>query len=129
MPSRVARAIKALLGPRLPLPVGAHVCIVCRRDCVNPVAWDEVGEDRWRVAMRCGACGHEHERELSQTDAGHLLNALERGYGAIEAAATRLHQELMTEWVETFAAALHRDLIDAGDFRTAYSVKPRSNVS
>jgi|KBSMisStaDraftv2_1062788.scaffolds.fasta_scaffold1973906_2 hypothetical protein len=95
MPSRVARAIKALLGPRLPLPVGAH----------------------------------EHERELSQTDAGHLLNALERGYGAIEAAATRLHQELMTEWVETFAAALHRDLIDAGDFRTAYSVKPRSNVS
>jgi hypothetical protein len=82
-----------------------------------------------RPHLRGGVVAQQPFRELSQTDAGHLLNALERGYGAIEAAATRLHQELMTEWVETFAAALHRDLIDAGDFRTAYSVKPRSNVS
>lgn len=119
MPARVTRAFKALLGPREPLATDVHVCVVCRGDCVNPVAWDEAGEDRWRVVLRCGACGNEDTRELSHDDAAGLLNALDRGYDAIQTAAERLERELLADWVETFSAALQRDLIDAGDFRTA----------
>jgi hypothetical protein len=128
MPGRLARAFKALLGPGRPVLGDAHVCVVCRGDCVNPVAWDEAGEDRWRVTLRCGACGHEHIRELSQDEAGRLMNALDRGYIEIETAAERLERELMTEWVETFAAALQRDLIDAGDFASAGPANPRSTL-
>jgi hypothetical protein len=117
MPDRLARALRSLLGPRQPLPCDIHVCVVCHRDCVNPVSWDEAGEDRWRVLLRCGSCGHEHMRVLSHDDAAHLLTALDRGYIEIETAAERLERELMTDWVETFAAALGRDLIDADDFR------------
>ena len=121
MPARLARAFRNLLGPRLPVPGDLHVCVLCRGDCVNPTAWDEVGEDRWRVVLRCGACGHEHRRELSHGDAAGLLNALDRGYVSIEAAADRLERELMAAWAETFTAALSRDLIDAGDFRAVNS--------
>jgi hypothetical protein len=33
---------------------GINVCVVCRGDCVDPISWDEAGEDRWRVLLRCG---------------------------------------------------------------------------
>ena len=124
MPGRLARALKTLLGPRLPVPSDVHVCVVCRSDCVNPVAWDEAGTDRWRVVLRCGACGNEHTRELSYDEASRLVNALDRGYIEIETAAERLERELMQDWVKTFTAALERDLIDAGDFGT----NPRSTL-
>ncbi len=54
-------------------------------------------------------------------DAARLLNALDRGYRSIEAAADRLERELTAAWAETFTAALWRDLIDAGDFRPVNS--------
>jgi hypothetical protein len=128
MPGRLARALTALLGPRQPLPGAVHVCAVCHRDCVNPVAWDVAGEERWRVVLRCGACGHEHTRELSDDDAVRLLTALDRGYFEIETAVHRLEREQMADWVETFIAALRRDLIDAGDFRAAGPANPRSSL-
>jgi hypothetical protein len=112
------------MGPRLPLVSDVHVCVICRGDCVNPVAWDEAGPDRWRVLLRCGACGHEHTRELSYDEASRLVNELDRGYIEIETAAEQLERELMEDWVKTFTAALRRDLIDAGDFAT----KPRSTL-
>jgi hypothetical protein len=126
MPARLARAFRNLLGPRQPVAGDVHVCVVCRGDCVNPVAWDEAGDDRWWVVLRCGACGQEHARGLSHDDAARLLNALDRGYLAIATAADRLERELMEIWAETFTAALRRDLIDAGDFRAAGPVNPRS---
>ena len=121
MPARLARALRTLLGPRLPLAGDVHICSACLGDCVNPVAWDEAGEQRWLVTLRCGGCGHEHVRALSHDDAARLLNALDRGYLAIETAADHLGRELMAAWVDTFTAALRRDLIDAYDFRPANS--------
>jgi hypothetical protein len=124
MQGRLARAFRSLLGPRQPLPCDIHVCAVCRNDCVNPVSWDEAGEDRWRVVLRCGSCGHQHTRVLAQDEATRLLTALDRGYVEIETAAERLERELMEDWVETFCGALQRDLIDAGDF----GINPRSTL-
>jgi hypothetical protein len=116
MPARLARAFKTLLGPRLPLVGAVHVCAACGGGYVNPVAWDEAGDERWLVALRCGACAYEHTRELSLDEAQELLTALDRGFSEIEAAADRLERELMAGWVETFATALRRGLFDAGDF-------------
>jgi hypothetical protein len=116
MPGRVTRALKNLLGPRLPLPSDIHVCACCARDFVNPVSWDAAGDERWVVALRCGGCGHERTREISRTEARRLDGSLDRGYDAIARAADRLERELMAAWVESFAGALERDLIDVADF-------------
>jgi hypothetical protein len=90
------RALRWLLGPKL--PVGAlHVCRLCGGDFVNPTRWDAEGPDLWRVGLRCGACGHERETIVGPT-------------------AADLERENMASWVETFSAALRRDLIDAEDF-------------
>jgi hypothetical protein len=113
-PSRWTRALASLRGPRLPGDL--HVCPSCASDCVNPLEWDESGTARWTVSLRCGACGYMHDREVSSGDVRRFERALDRGFNAISTAADRLKRELMAGWVDAFAGALQRDLIDVADF-------------
>jgi hypothetical protein len=109
------RALRWLLGPKL--PVGAlHVCRLCGGDFVNPTRWDAEGPDLWRVGLRCGACGHERETIVGPTAAQLFDQALDKGFDRIAETADDLERENMASWVETFSAALRRDLIDAEDF-------------
>ena len=52
----------------------------------------------------------------SSTLAEMIDEALNHGFSAVAASPDRLQDESMAEWVDTFARALHRDLIDADDF-------------
>jgi hypothetical protein len=93
-----------------------HICAACGGDYANPAAWEEKDPLTWVVSLRCGACGHERDATVDKGAVRRFNRALDRGYNAIERAAERLERELMTAWVETFGAALERDLIDAADF-------------
>jgi hypothetical protein len=92
------------------------VCRECGGDYVNPTRWDPEAAEVWRVGLRCGACGYERETVVGPTAAQLFDKALDKGYDAIARRADELERENMTSWVETFSAALRRDLIDAGDF-------------
>jgi hypothetical protein len=96
-------------------------CPMCGRDFVNPVDWEPVGSEHWRILLRCGEC--ETWREVTVT------NAIARRYdielnlrAAIVAAAwERLDRERMIGEVEAMATALRRGLIDAADFAAEHN--------
>jgi hypothetical protein len=109
--------LRWVLGPTLPIePARLHVCPACGGDFANPTDWDTAGDAHWLVGLRCGGCGHERAVVLDRGMARRLDAALDRGYDAIERGAERLRVELMSDWIDTFAAALGHDLIDAADF-------------
>jgi hypothetical protein len=95
---------------------GLHQCALCHADCVVPVWWESVDEDRWRMLLRCGACGTY--RELTAPD--DVAHAYERDLGhgmrEISIAVERMDRDRMADQTDAFVAALQRDLIDAGDF-------------
>jgi hypothetical protein len=114
---RSAGFLRRVLGPRLPIaPAGLHICPACGGDFANPTGWDTAGDEHWLVGLRCGGCGHERAVAMDRGMARRFNAALDTGYDAIERGAERLRAELMSDWIDTFAAALGHDLIDAADF-------------
>lgn len=83
---------------------------------VVPVRWHEQGEDGWWMALRCGACGAREARVVGNAEATRFGERLDAGMAEIAAAADRIDRERLGEQAAAFAAALARDLIDAGDF-------------
>jgi hypothetical protein len=80
------------------------------------VHWEEADETHIRVRLRCGEC--ETWREGTFTD--EVLDAfdqkLDEAARQIAEEADRLHRAWRSTEPDAFAAALARDLIDAGDF-------------
>jgi len=109
----MTRRLRRLLRPKLPLPGPLYVCPVCRGDYVNPVEWSWADDGTRWVKLRCGACEHRRETAVAATSAALLEAAHARRMARI---ADELERERMCGWVESFAGALERDLIDAGDF-------------
>jgi DNA-directed RNA polymerase subunit RPC12/RpoP len=113
---RVARFLTRAVWRPLPVDDRLHVCVRCRRDFCWPVDWESVDESHWRIAVRCGECGHEREVVAPDGQAAVFDLALDRHEDAIARAADRLSLERMQLEVEAFAAALAADLIDADYF-------------
>jgi hypothetical protein len=111
--SRMKHFWRWLVGP---LSFDAQVCPACWRHHVSACRWQDAGDDRLVVSLRCGSCGHADRRVLTRKQARGLEHALARHTDAIAAAADRLERERMVDWVDAFAIALQRDLIDIGDF-------------
>jgi hypothetical protein len=95
---------------------GLHQCALCRAECVVPVWWESVGEDRWHMLLRCGACGTFRDVIAVDDVAQAYERDLQRGTREISAALDRLDRERMAEQASAFVVALQRDLIDAADF-------------
>ena len=108
--------LRRLLGPKLPLPGPLYLCPACGGDYVNPVEWSWADDGTRRVKLRCGACGHQRETAVTATSAALLEAAHASRLAEIAELADALERERMCGWVESFAGALERDLIDAGDF-------------
>jgi hypothetical protein len=112
------RNLSRFLGPKQPILGRLHICTGCGGAFVlltGELIEEELG--RWRLGLRCGACGHRTEALVGPGDARGFQRTLEQQVEQIAAAADRLADEAMTSWVETFSVALERDLIDACDFR------------
>jgi hypothetical protein len=116
--NRHARRAKAP-APPLPWPgSGLHVCCSCRSDLVYATERRREGAGRWRLTLCCGQCGGSRDVVIGDGLVQRFDADVARGLAAIASDITALDRERMTEQVEVFAAALQRDLIDAGDFRT-----------
>ena len=81
-----------------------------------PMDWGAVDEASWWLRSRCGDCEVWMELEISNEQAAFLDCALDREMQQIRRAADRLDAERMAEAADSFARALHDNLIVAGDF-------------
>ena len=94
-----------------------QVCPACGRDFVCPVEWGEASATHIWVRLRCGECGEFREAEFTDEVLDLYDRRLDEAAASIARAAEKLHRDWRAREADAFAAALDRDLIDAGDFR------------
>ncbi len=97
-------------------PPSLHRCCVCHDDSVVPVWWEELGEQQWRMLLRCGRCETYRSVVVANDEAKAYDRDLQSGMDQIAASLERRERERMAAELQVFVAALERDLIDAGDF-------------
>ena len=91
-------------------------CPACRGSLACPMAWAPCDDVHWHIELRCGDCGHRWELEVHDWRAARFDDELNQDQYAIRKTLDRLDRERMAAEVETFAAALSRDLIEPADF-------------
>jgi hypothetical protein len=96
---------------------GLQLCVFCGSDFVTPVESREIGGGARLLLLRCGECGTWRQAIAPPGAAEAFDRALDAGAETITRTLERLDRERMVAQAEAFTAALHRDLIDAGDFR------------
>ena len=102
---------------RRPTPgSGLHQCVLCHAEYVVPVRWDEDDDDHWKLLLRCAECETYREVVVANDVAKRYELDLERGMAEIASTLKRLDRLRMIALLDTFIAALERDLIDAADF-------------
>jgi hypothetical protein len=109
---------EALDAPRSWPGSGLHVCASCRRsEFVYALERHRETDGRWLIRLRCGQCGGCRDVIVSDDLARRFDADVSRGLEAIDGAVTMLDRVRIANQVEAYVAALHHDLIDAGDFR------------
>lgn len=93
-----------------------HLCPVCAGDFVYPVHWHEASETHLWVQLRCGECDTWWEGTFTDDALDRFDRKLDETSRLMADEADRLHREWRSTEADAFAAALDRDLIDAGDF-------------
>jgi hypothetical protein len=94
---------------------------MCGRDFVNPVDWEPVGSEHWRILLRCGECETWREVTVTNAVAQRYDVELDRRAAVLKASWERLDRERMIGEVEAMTTALRRGLIDAADFAAEHS--------
>lgn len=93
-----------------------HLCGMCGSDFVCPIEWEPADDEVVWVLLRCGECGAWREGEFNEEVLDRFDRKLDEAAVQIARAADRLHADWRSTEADAFAAALDRDLIDAGDF-------------
>jgi hypothetical protein len=93
-----------------------HVCPLCGGDFVHPVRWEEANDTHIRVRLRCGECETWRDATFTDDVLDRFDRRLDEAAAQIAEDADRLHRAWRSTEADAFAAALDRDLIDAGDF-------------
>jgi hypothetical protein len=96
-------------------------CPMCGRDFVNPVDWEPVGSEHWRILLRCGECETWREVTVTNEVARRYDVELDRRAAVLAASWERLDRERMIGEVETMTTALRLSLIDAADFAAEHN--------
>jgi hypothetical protein len=92
------------------------VCRSCRSKYVIPVDLAVQEDKAWWIRLRCGECGFVREVVVSDAAAQDYDGLLNHGMDEIARVLRRQELEQMARDADTFATALERDLLDAGDF-------------
>ena len=93
-----------------------HVCPECSSRLVYPTAWEEAGEDRWELHMRCPNCEWEAAGIFDRETVERLDEELDHGTHALLTDLKQLMHANMEEEIERFIAALHAGAIHPMDF-------------
>jgi hypothetical protein len=98
----------------MPLPRSlSRIVAAARRLAVGP---DADGEEHFRMWLRCGACDVWREVCVSDAEAKDFELVLDRQTAQIARSFDGIDRDRMEAELNTFVAALDRDLIDATDF-------------
>jgi hypothetical protein len=81
-----------------------------------PVSWDKQDDGRWKILLRCPECETYRNVVVADDVAKRYELDFERAKAEIAATVKRLDRLRMIAMLDTFIAALDRDLIDAADF-------------
>jgi hypothetical protein len=93
-----------------------HLCRDCGCTLVHPTDWEEVGNDTWRLELRCPNCEWVGEGVFDRKIVEDLDENLEQGMETIVRDLRHLTQANMEEQIDRFVAALQHDLIVPFDF-------------
>jgi hypothetical protein len=93
-----------------------HVCPECTSQLVYPTAWEEAGEERWQLLMRCPNCEWEGAGIFDRETVERLDEELDQGTHALLTDLKQLMHANMEEEIECFIAALHAGAIHPMDF-------------
>ena len=93
-----------------------HVCPDCTSTLVYPTAWEEAGEERWELLLRCPNCEWENSGIFDRDTVESLDEQLDRGTHALLTDLKQLMHANMEEEIERFISALHADAILPMDF-------------
>lgn len=92
------------------------LCPDCGGDFVYPLDWSEATATHQLVLLRCGQCGARRQDTFSDDELDLFDRKLDEAARQIAEEADRLHRAWRSTEADAFAAALDRNLIDAGDF-------------
>ena len=83
---------------------------------MGPVWWEELNDEHWWIALRCGECGMTSEQAVTTQSltisTGSSIEHETRSHGE----ADRLGMEILATQADALAVALERDLIGVDDF-------------
>jgi hypothetical protein len=91
-------------------------CPACTGRLVCPIDWEPEGDEHWSIDLRCGDCGHVWNQVIPNGRAARFDLELNRDIDVLRRSLDRLERERMAADVETFVAALARDLVEPADF-------------
>lgn len=101
--------------PRLPAG-DLHVCRWCASPLVQPTSWEELGDDRWRLTLRCPDCERAAEGIFVRAAVERFDDELTRGGLALTRDLRKLAHANMEEECERFIAALRAGQVLPIDF-------------
>jgi hypothetical protein len=93
-----------------------HVCPDCSSRLVYPTAWEEAGEDRWELLLRCPNCEWEGAGIFDRETVERLDEELDRGTHGLLTDLKQLMRANMEDEIERFISALNADAILPMDF-------------
>ncbi len=93
-----------------------HVCPECSSTLVYPTAWEEAGEERWELLLRCPNCEWDGTGTFDRETVEALDEELDRGTHALLTDLKQLMHANMEDQIERFIAALHAGAILPMDF-------------
>lgn len=83
---------------------------------MQPSHWEDAGDDRWQLHLRCPNCGWNRRGTFSSIQLTALEDHLDSGFDVILSDLKRLTAANMTEEIDRFAVALESELILPEDF-------------
>ena len=103
---------------RTKIASGLHVCPRCESPLVQPTCWEQAGDrGHWRLWRRCPECEWHSSEIHAEAEIDAFDEELDNGTRDLTEVLKALEHENMQYVADTFAAALHADLITADDFR------------
>ena len=93
-----------------------HVCPDCSSELVYPTAWEEAGDERWELLLRCPNCEWETAGVFDRETVERLDEELDRGTHALLTDLKQLIHSNMEEEIVRFISALEAGAILPEDF-------------
>lgn len=91
-------------------------CIRCDSPLVQPVSWEEAGQDTWQVMLRCPECETRRDERFDQATVEAFDEALDAGTDDLTADYRSLCRANMADEIDRFVAAVDAGAIAPEDF-------------